>query len=149
MSFEGRGLVIVVILSCRVGTCVVHELYLPPIHRRQWYPSFPLFPLEPCSFSEYEELKESLAKRNPELLAKIATAYGYDGLGILTVRGVPTLEEKVSRRKMYCLTLLLATLAGSSIIQPFSLLALLIAEDGNATTCKLLRQAARLHEEED
>ncbi|GMH49389.1 hypothetical protein TrRE_jg6139 [Triparma retinervis] len=43
---------------------------------------------------DYEELKDGLTNKNPELLAKIETAYGYDGLGILTVRGIPTLEEK-------------------------------------------------------
>lgn len=35
-----------------------------------------------------------MTNKNPELLAKIASAYGYDGLGILTVRDIPTLEEK-------------------------------------------------------
>ena len=35
-----------------------------------------------------------MTTKNPELLARLEQAYGYDGLGILTVRGVPTLEEK-------------------------------------------------------
>jgi len=50
--------------------------------------------MKQCVTIAYEDLVRCAEEKDDELLRKIGRAYGYDGMGILCVSGVPELERK-------------------------------------------------------